>query len=344
MRCLWLVIAAGITPFAEALLRLKLQNWFPEYESRWIAQGASCQQELLNYLTTNRTAECHYPCACAADCFLQDLPPTIQSNFASAQVLLGLTPAILAYFGPTLAETAVFSTYRPLLAVLLSLGSPAISLGRLFGHVDLGEPFARPASRSSRIWSDWLSHQSRGTQAVLRVSIYMFALAAIANNVHTSVYTDLRTISGWRCGAIMMPLAWSGLAAVVHSMGMIAIRVHLENEYRLPIMPAVQSTILREGTRSRGRMLCEVLLWLASFLAIIHMVFGILVLSSLIFISTIEALQIFARYAASAVACQLVLLVELTMMRHELRATREMEAHSQAARKSDSELTRAHTI
>lgn len=139
----WVVLVLSFPQPSRAILRLKFQHWFPKYEQHWLEAAASCEQELSNYLHDNRTAECSTPCACAADCLLQNVTSTIQSNFASAQVLLGLVPVILVFFGPTIAEVAALSTYRPLLAVLLALGSPAIKVGRLFRHVDVREPFGR---------------------------------------------------------------------------------------------------------------------------------------------------------------------------------------------------------
>jgi hypothetical protein len=48
------------------------------------------------------------------------------------------------------------------------------------------------------------------------------------------------------------------------------------------------------------------------------MTFGMLVSSSLVFISALEALRVFSLYAISAILCQLILLLELANMRHEL--------------------------
>jgi len=60
------------------------------------------------------------------------------------------------------------------------------------------------------------------------------------------------------------------------------------------------------------------------------MVFGILVVSSLILISAIEATQIFIMYAASAFICHVVLLMELTMMRYGMSKKEEAERSARA--------------
>lgn len=312
------VLFLGFTLLAKALLRLKLQHWFPKYERHWIEAAASCQQELTNYLHYNRTHDCPTPCACAADCLLQNVAGTMQSNFASAQVLLGLVPAIFVLCGPTIAEVAALSTYRPLLAVLLALGSPAINVRRLFRHIEICEPIVRPLSRSSQLWPTWLARQNAFCRTSFQVLCHVIALAAIANNVRISVYIDLRTISGWRCGVILMPLVWSLLPVVVHAWGMVAVRVRLQDGYSWTIQPAIRSTVFQKVSTGEDNVLSEVLFWLSSLFAIVHMIFGILELSSLVFISTLEALEVFTVYAVSALFCQLVLLLELANMRYEL--------------------------
>lgn len=316
------------------ILRLKLQHWFPQYEQRWLQAVPKCQQQLTNYLTNNRTS-CRSPCACAADCFLEDITGTIQSNFASAQVLLGLIPTILVQFGPTIAEMAVLSTYQPFLTVLLAFGSPAVHVTRLFGNqVDIREPLTRPVPRILEVFAGWLEdghgcqagagpparmwHRNSVFRYVFRVLSYVAALAAIANNVHNSVNLDLRTISGWRCAALLMPFYWSLSAVVVHAFGMLSVRCRVRTSGTATSSAHRRPQAFRELADTSDGVLSELFLWLASLCAIASLVFGTLDLSSLVFISAIEALEVFFRYAASAALCQLVVMVELARLRQEL--------------------------
>lgn len=80
---------------ATAILRLKLQRWFPDDSDYWTNAASKCEAEINAYLTNNRTEVCPTPCSCAADCILNDIPGTLESNYASAQVVLGLVPAVL---------------------------------------------------------------------------------------------------------------------------------------------------------------------------------------------------------------------------------------------------------
>ncbi|KAM0719278.1 hypothetical protein Q7P37_005183 [Cladosporium fusiforme] len=266
---------------AHAILRLKLQHWFPNGEHVWRAAAAKCESEITAYLLNNRTEECRTPCSCAADCILDDIPGTLESNFASAQVVLGLVPAT-AFAGCT--------------------GRPGLS-------------------------NDLYSQDLHGT-------------GSIANGAEISVYTDLRTISGWRCGALFMPLVWFNLSVVEHGVGMIAARFQvwpglkdaektlasthtgagdanlgtahaitstsrksvastIADQFRFK--PLVASQLFQSIPESIPTVWSELIFWIAQACALVHMIFGIFVLSSLVFITALDAVMVFARFAASVV-------------------------------------------
>lgn len=326
MRLTWVVLVC-CAPLTQAILRLKFQHWFPSYEQRWIQAAASCQQQLEHYRQNNRTMYAT-PCSAAADCILQDIPGTIQSNFNSAQILLGLLPAILVYLGPTIPEMAALSTYRPLLAILLSIGSPAINIGRVIRHIVIKEPFKRVTSKSSYAWSTWLARQNVVLRGSLRGLNYVAAVAAIGSNTWNSVYLDLRTISGWRCAALLMPFVWSILAVVVHGCGMAAIRVQSPEGFRPSIWSGIESTSFRTAKEGNDCVLSDMLLWLGSLCAVVHLAFGVLVLSSLIFIGAREAIWVFLLFGLSAVVCQTVVNLELANMMYELDKASDVRASS----------------
>jgi len=55
--------------------------------------------------------------------------------------------------------------------------------------------------------------------------------------------------------------------------------------------------------------------WAAVLLAYAHWISGTLVFSSTLFIGTLDAVAVIARYLASALLCRMILLVELAGMR-----------------------------
>ena len=236
----------------------------------------------------------------------------------SAQVLLGLLPAVLVFLGPTIAEVSALSTYRPLLATILALGSPATNIIRILRRIDLNKPFVQTLSTSSRIWPAWVFRQKPFLRSSLRGLSYVAALAAVANNIWISIYTDLRTIIYWRCGVLFMPLAWSLAAVVVPGLGMTAIRVRQPRSGRPRVRFAVKSKIFQTASIGKDSILSEIILWVASFGAIIQLTTGVLVLSSMVFITVTEAFQVFLQYALSSFVCQIIMNIELANMRYEL--------------------------
>jgi hypothetical protein len=317
MRLIFLSLLLIALP-TSAYRRSKFQNWFPKYKYHWIqAIEGPCHQELTNYIHNNKT-QCKSPCACVADCLLQNNTGTIQSNFASAQVLLGLIPVTLGVLGPTVAEVSVLSTYRPLLAILISMGSPAISLSRTFQHVDVRETIQKPRSALSQACSNWLARRHVAFRVLFEILAYLAALAAMCNNIRNSVDVDMRTISGWRCGALYLPLSWSMLAVVTHGLGMAAVRFQLRRNLTLSLKSLFLSETYKLVSKSKENIPSEILFLTASVCAVVNVTYGILVLSSLVFISALEAVQVFALYAVSAIVCHVILLFESVNMTHML--------------------------
>lgn len=136
--------------------------------------------------------------------------------------------------GPSIAEVAIVLIRRPLLAILIALGWPTSYLVRVFSPVDLREPLRRPESSDTEVslgrclTEPNTSHdpgpepangqrkQYRRVRYLWQVGMYVLELAAIGNGADISIYTDLRTISGGRCGVSSCP--WSGFAWALSSM------------------------------------------------------------------------------------------------------------------------------
>lgn len=144
--------------------------------------------------------------------------------------------------GPSIAEVAALSTRRPLLAVLVTLGCPTTHVARVFAGLDVRSPLDKQRSMIGTKWAEFvtgaqevtnaetegiLRGMSRLVRPVWATGAHLLVLAAIANGVHASVYTELRTISGWRCGALFMPFVWFTMGVVEHGWGMIATRIQL---------------------------------------------------------------------------------------------------------------------
>ncbi|KAF2651443.1 hypothetical protein K491DRAFT_696432 [Lophiostoma macrostomum CBS 122681] len=127
---------------------------------------------------------------------------------ASATVIPGLMPSMIALLGPSVTELSLLSTRSPLLAVLLALASPGVNLTHLFRGPHLQESRVIGASTSAtmREFYFWYNQRSRVFKLSLRAVESLVVGVMIANTITVSIDLDLCTVSGWRCGQMYMPL------------------------------------------------------------------------------------------------------------------------------------------
>ncbi|VUC25623.1 unnamed protein product [Clonostachys rosea] len=320
-------------PVVSALKGEKFTLWFPTHEYHWLEIAKeNCSLQISDYQENSRVRS-NSPCAAALDCLLENTSESIKSNLAGSQVLLGLTPSILAYMGSDMAELAVLATQRPYLALLMSIGAPTQQVRQLLSSVDVAEIINKPSSRVARMYFVWLWNLPKVFQRLAAAAVYALAIAALINSVQASIYLDARTVVGFRCNAVYLPLIWVllGITPTIFAIGAIrqrhclpniasfaqfveytdAITPQEENEDGLTLVPS-----LAESTdESRGKWISDLLLLLANLAALVQFVYGTAILSSLTPISFMDALPVVMRFAMSNVVCRALLLLELEGIR-----------------------------
>lgn len=329
----WLLCLFCITG-ANAVVHLRYQSYFSQYGPLLQEAAQNCTSELSDYF--NNVGD--HPSTSVADCLLsQDgIPETTKSNWAGAAVLLGLIPSILVMFGPKLEQIAVLSTYRPALSILLGLASPAINISSVFEEVDFCKPLERSKRKISGAVATLYGKQSPAIRSTIEVLCYVIALACLANNVQNSVYLDVKTVMGWSPGMVFAPLAWSLLAVIIHGVCMVAIRLRSRSNYTFSIADFFRSERYQTVKSAQDNVFSEFLTWVAAIFAVIQVIFGVLVLSSLIFIGAMEALQVAVQYFVSAAVCQLVVLFQIANMRYDLEHGRSSTRAVRPLREKDS--------
>ena len=109
----------------ELIWSAQFSQWYPYYAGALTNRTTQCYQLLhdnpFSYSIVGRPGG-YSLMACIQD----GLPIENQLAMASAQVLLGLTPTLLSTLAPSVGEISMLSSVRPLLALLLSLGCPAV--------------------------------------------------------------------------------------------------------------------------------------------------------------------------------------------------------------------------
>jgi hypothetical protein len=165
------------------------------------------------------------PCKAMVTCLLSALGADNLADMASANIILGLTPTILGYIGPTLSESAQLFSRRPVLALLCTLGAPAVYQVRPFGSrtSPLDVP-AVPATPELR------KHVSRHWVIIIGVMQYSLVCAACLNVLTNSITLGVRTVISWKCEWQGLELAWVFLSLVAHIIS--AFSLHLSQVFK----------------------------------------------------------------------------------------------------------------
>ena len=312
--------------FSFAAADEQFTHWYPFY--RGSITGFSAAQCFSNYTQgsfPSITELYGYSGVCKSmvACLLKHLNEMDKSDMASASLLLGLTPTILGFLGPTTAEIALLSSHRPILAALLSLGAPSISIRRALEFDD-------PADYLAASVGKFVMKPVHGLVRMLALSSaqYVLTIMAVANVISNSFTLGSRTIISWKCSWQSAALTWSSMTLVPHILAAASLRFS-KRASQTPASPVKASTLLPLEVR-----LCAnhpsrpcfskppvehvsviILSWMATLLGYVHLIFGTLIFSSTLFIGTLDALWVISRYFVSAILCRGIMLVELSGLR-----------------------------
>lgn len=258
------------------------------------------------------------------DCVMTNFDEYRKSEMASASVILGLAPGLLQQLSPTYADTAVIATRRPLLALLIAGGSPAVRLMEASNHGDLVKKL-----KETPVWT---FSENWGYAGLLSVAEYVLALAAIANNGQLAYELGVWAVCGFSPSQTTLPALWCVSAVVVHLVGWQAMRTRLKLVVKrkgshggkkagvLATWLKAEATPLRYASRTHleGEAESPVFLALASLLYVgtaVQTLYGTLIMSSLVFIGVGDATVVVLRYFASTLACRLLVICELSGIR-----------------------------
>jgi hypothetical protein len=278
-------------------------------------------------------------------CILDHCPEFIKVNMAAAGVLLGLTPFVLASLGSSAAETSLLFVIgrRPLLALGLIVGSPAVFPARAFEFQD---PVIDLMRRTGRIQRLMLVTKF---DSIIVIFEYLFTFAAIVNIVTAIVELGVRAPLSFSPETTYISVLWGTLGCLIHLLGVWALylRGWMSTEKEEPGHKSWGSTIkswlvmefmprtVRRRSLAQPRQETNLFLflsWLASLGAVCHFLMGTLVFSSVLFISTDDSLRLIGRLMASVICCRIVLMFELTLLGRTLvdaRVVTQAHGHDQ---------------
>ena len=275
------------------------------------------------------------------NCIIDTLPGSANANMAVAAVFLGLVPTFLSTIGLSTVEAALLSlvTRRPLLALFLTAGSPAVVPLRASQYYDVSE-LLQPRKRDAAGYKfPRCAHWGR---MIIPVMEYALAAASVANIAETAYTLGIQTINSNWSNKVYLPLLWTFLAPVIHMCTcltfwfMVKIDTATEESEntvssrwqlllrraKLEFTPAAYTT--PPAIRRVGKTIVFPLAsWFTEICTICHIVFGTTVLSGAMFIGARDALFIGLRYLASTVCCRIILSYETAGLRqtYALRGT-----------------------
>lgn len=263
---------------------------------------------------------------------------------SSAQVLLGVTPTILAILGSSYTELALLNIVakRPMLSYLLALGSPSVYMSRAFEYTD---PATLLQDRRGRLrqhnWTGWKLQ-------LLMVGEYVVALAAISNIALMNWHLGIRTVCSIWSDNVIAPILWSTLTVVAHAMGSMLLgmqvkRIDLsktlsDNDEFNSLTEKVSTKLsrtLRKWSHTEFQSSCRqknihvtafgerqiviIFSWILSTLIVAHVIYGTIVYSSLYFIGPRDALIVILRFMIGVLACRIVCMFEIAGLRENTK-------------------------
>jgi hypothetical protein len=324
--------------------KVHFQHFYPQirpYMEQYLAED--CSAELATYFT-NATSNNGLSCKnCTATivsgCLLNTFKEVDKANMASAAVLLGILPTMLSLAGSTTAETGLLSLRRPLLAFMIGAGAPAVNPTRTFNY---GDPHELMAIRKKSL----KMRRPEGAWA-LAIMLFEYALAgaAVTNLGIVSWQLCIRTITGFAEDTAYLPALWAFLAACVHIFGAIAVAMRIriyeissEGLYRQrKFMRVIRDEFKLSSNQPKATLdLTDETLWFlgvswfTAFGTVVHIIFGTLVFSSILFITTLDAVRVVFQLLGSTCVCRAILMYELSGMRQAvtISASEELDGRS----------------
>ncbi|KAH7141925.1 hypothetical protein EDB81DRAFT_843415 [Dactylonectria macrodidyma] len=299
---------------ARAATSIKqFKHWYPQYGGIFNEiRRINCTDEYNNYLTGEKNQSNINWLAGGdgytvltqplIDCILQHTSEYLKMSMTSAQVMLGIMPTIVALLGPSRDEIAMLANVgrRPLLALALAFASPSAYFSRAFEYSDPAEILSQAENRHKQ----WRPAQPM-TQLLVSAGEYIVAAAACVNVINNTRQIDQWAITSLWSDSDFLPSFWLCLGALLHIFSCVFI-------------PCAASSYAGRIDVFRETKTFLVAAWWESSLTILHLVFGTLIFSGMLFIGSKDAVSIVGRYIAGAAICRVILMYELAGLRESL--------------------------
>ena len=235
--------------------RAQFKSWYPQYVYQLsIIMREDCQGAYSIYLygTRHNTTEVTLSGAGRytlfvepmINCLLENLSEYIKYQMGSTQIMLGLTPTIIALLGASSEEVCLLALIgrRRLLGLLLATASPSIYTERAFKYQDpdkiLKERLRNTPQDKDHVFPSM--HTRRRWFIVLLE--YLAVLLAVTNIAQLNWDLGVKSVNAFNANTVFMPMLWSLLGVATHLAGAVvfnmrARRLDEENTSKPGITP-----------------------------------------------------------------------------------------------------------
>jgi hypothetical protein len=304
------------------------------------------------------------------NCILENLTEPTKAEMAIVSVIMGLLPFAIQLIGPKVPDLSALALRRPFLALLLAIGSPCAALE----HDRTGlEPLLR-VENERPLWPDFLLRPPLWVKAI--ITIFEFAVVGLAaiNSTYLGYILTFRTIclvstiTGTFGGTpeAFAPLLWVFLSIPMYAAGACALalcnsratqtesehekrsflkrvanktRTWLKHELTPCAFTATAdvTTLPRKGLSTRTRYILLILHWLIRAGVWIDVIYGVIVFSSIMFLSLFNALEVIGKFLGGSVVCRVILAFEI----YGLQVVARMEQRNENGKIENEDTTEA---
>lgn len=311
----FLLIGSGCVS-AHHPITQKFRYWFDNWghsHEIGIANPDQCGGDLNSYWNPAPNDTYQWKCTRALDCVLGKASTSQQQMLSTSLVVLGLTPTMLSTLGPSVTESSMLSYRNQVLALLLSIGSPAFSPTGFWTYDDPLDIIGGPQNKAwqhSGILASFIRSQARHRSIWILCIEYLLVIGAIFNTVHVSLDLGVRSVSTWICESWWQPLVWVLIPSIIHVFGVASFWCtpkKIDNSSS----EGGDKVVIKAYPPTVWTLLLNLL---AVSCVTVHIIFGTLVFSSLLFLTVLDALRVVVQFALSAVTCRIISQYELILM------------------------------
>ena len=168
-------------------------------------------------------------CKDQMNCILGNVSEAEKASLATSGVVLGLLPTLLAVLSPSIAELALLSSQRPLLAFFLSFGALGVLQTRIFEYEDPAELLDPPEGSRKNVRAQLvLGPWTDGMSKLVAFAEFLLALACCVNTGALAIQLSYRSIISWGCTRTWPTIVWVFVPIVIHGFAAVGYRLTLE--------------------------------------------------------------------------------------------------------------------